>query len=490
MESFSVYQDIRNRTGGEIYLGVVGPVRTGKSTFIRRFMETSVLPLVKDEALREEMRDELPQGAQGKTIMTTEPKFVPAKAVELSLDEQTRCKVRLIDCVGFMIEGVEGHQENGKERMVHTPWFDTEVSFQKAATIGTEKVIHDHATLGVVMTTDGSFTEISRQNYEPAEEETVRQLKKIGKPFVMILNTRRPYASETTELVQELRQKYDVTVVPMNVEQMHEKDVEELLEQLLYEFPITRWYFSTPEWTQTLTEESEVLSSFLATARGILDSCHSMRDIRTQLPSTGEGLVTEVVKKQVEPAKGEVTLEFVIPGKCYYEYVTQLTKEEVKNEAELLELLKDLSAQKGRLKQLSEAYEGVGQKGYGVLTPRLSEIAIDQPELVKHGNKYGIRIKAFSPSVHLIRANIETEIAPIIGSKEQAEDLLNYMVKEGKAKEDFLNINIFGKTVGELIEDGMRTKIAMMDEESQLKLQESMEKIVNDLNGGMVCIII
>lgn len=488
--NFSVYDDIRKRAGGEIYLGVVGPVRTGKSTFIKRFMESSVLPLLTDEVVRQETRDELPQAAQGKTIMTTEPKFVPAKAAEIPLDEQTTCKIRLIDCVGFMIEGAEGHLEEGKERMVRTPWFDTEVPFSEAARIGTEKVIHEHATLGVVVTTDGSFTGIMREAYEPAEEETVRQLKKIGKPFVMILNTSHPYSEDTRSLSDELRKKYDVTVLPMNVEHLTEVNAKELLEQLLYEFPVTRWYFETPEWTRTLTEDSEVMTSLFDTAKAVLRDYRSMRQLRTVASLPGLGLVDQVEKRKADPANGEVTLNLSLPKECYFNHISELAGEEIESEAQLLALLQKLSAEKRRVQKLSDAYTNVTQKGYGVMTPQLSEITLEKPELIKHGNKYGIRMKAYSPSIHLIKANIETEIAPIVGSKEQAEGLLSYMRKEGAKKEDFLNVNIFGKSVGELVEDGMRTKIAMMDEESQMKLQESMEKIVNDLNGGMVCIII
>ncbi|MBE5905259.1 MAG: stage IV sporulation protein A [Lachnospiraceae bacterium] len=488
--NFSVYQDIRMRTNGEIYLGVVGPVRTGKSTFIKRFMEACVLPFLTDEVGRQEAIDELPQAAQGKTIMTTEPKFVPAKAAEIVLDEQTKCRVRLVDCVGFMIDGVEGHMENGTERMVHTPWFDSEIPFSKAARVGTQKVIHEHATLGIVMTTDGSFTDIPRMAYEVAEEETVQELKKIGKPFVVVLNTNHPYAEETKTLAKTLRERYQVTVVPMNVEQFSQKDGQELLETLLYEFPIMRWYFEIPEWTRTLPEENEVMESLLKTGRQMIQHMQVMNQVMGKEPISGEGLVSEVRKKEINPAGGEVVFTLLVPQSCYYGYISNLTGETIAGEAELLNLLVELSSQKKRVSSLAEAFDNVHRKGYGVMKPQLSEITLKEPQLVKHGNKYGIKIKAFSPSVHLIKANIETEIAPIVGSREQAEGLLAYMKEEGKEKSDFLNINIFGKTVGELVEEGMQRKIAMMDEESQRKLMESMEKIVNDLNGGMVCIII
>ncbi|SFP96800.1 stage IV sporulation protein A [Lachnospiraceae bacterium XBB1006] len=488
--NFSVYQDIRMRTNGEIYLGVVGPVRTGKSTFIRRFMESLVLPFVVEGTQIAEMTDELPQAAQGKTIMTTEPKFVPAKAAELTLGEQAHCKVRLIDCVGFMVDGVEGHLENGVERMVHTPWFDSEVPFSKAARIGTEKVIHEHATVGIVMTTDGSFSEITRSAYEAAEEEIVQELKQIGKPFLIVLNSNHPFAEETVNLAKVLTKKYQVSVLPMNILQFGQKDGQELLEKLLYEFPIVRWHFEIPEWTRLLPEDHRVMQALLKTARKRMQSMRVMNQVLADdIPLEGE-LVSEIRKNMVNPATGEVDVRLCVPQSCYYEYISELTGETIANEGELVHLLVELSEGKQQVNSLAEAFEHVHRKGYGVVKPQLSEIMLSEPQLMKHGNKFGIRIKAYSPSIHLIKANIETEIAPIVGSREQAEGLLSYMREEGKDKQAFLNINIFGKTVGELVEDGIGQKIAMMDEDSQQKLMESMEKIVNDLNGGMVCIII
>ncbi|MGN0170564.1 MAG: stage IV sporulation protein A [Lachnospiraceae bacterium] len=486
---WELYQDIRQRTNGEIFIGVVGPVRTGKSTFIKRFMELCVLPFIDDEATYNQTQDELPQAAQGKTIMTTEPKFVPAKAVEIALDENTRFRVRLIDCVGFMVQGVEGHMEDGKERMVHTPWFDTEVPFTKAARIGTEKVIHEHATLGIVMTTDGSITGIDRTNYEPAEKETVMQLKKMGKPFLIVLNCEKPFSEHARELASRLKKEYQVDVLPMNVEQMSKDDAFNLLQNLLYEFPVTRIFFQIPRWTQTLDTDQKVYQDLLQNARKLMEKHKTMSGLQ-EMEYQPEGLVEEIHKRKTDLAKGEILFEFKLPERCYYENISELTGEKIDGEYELIELLRALARSKAMFDKVADAYTSVSQRGYGVVIPGLEEIDIEEPQLVKHGNKYGIRIKAYSPSIHFIRANVETEIAPIIGTKEQAEGLLDYMKQGRESQEGFLNVNIFGKTVGELVEDGIKTKIAMMDEESQMKLQETMQKIVNDSNGGMVCIII
>ena len=486
---WELYQDIRQRTNGEIFIGVVGPVRTGKSTFIKRFMELCVLPFMEDETAYSQTLDELPQAAQGKMIMTTEPKFVPAKAATIAMDENTKFRVRLIDCVGFMVQGVEGHLEDGKERMVHTPWFDTEVPFTKAARIGTEKVIHEHATLGIVMTTDGSFTGIDRASYEPAERETVQQLKKIGKPFLLVLNCEKPYSESTRELAERLKKEYQVDVLPMNVEQMSKEDACNLLQNLLYEFPVTRILFQIPRWAQTLELDHRVYQDLLGNARNLMEKYRAMSSMK-EGEVKPEGLVEEIHKRKADLAKGEILFELKLPERCYYENISELTGEQIEGEYELIELLKQLTKSKAVFDKVADAFTAVSQKGYGVVMPQLSEIEIEEPQLVKHGNKYGIRIKAYSPSIHFIKANVETEIAPIIGTKEQAEGLLEYMKQGRESQEGFLNVNIFGKTVGELVEDGMKTKIAMMDEESQMKLQETMQKIVNDSNGGMVCIII
>ncbi len=488
-QEFHLYNDMKERTKGEIYIGVVGPVRTGKSTFIRRFMELCVLPYLEDEAMLMRATDELPQAAQGKTVMTTEPKFIPAKAAEIFIDEDTKIDVRLVDCVGYMVNGAQGHMENGEERMVMTPWFDMEIPFTKAARIGTQKVIREHATLGVVVTTDGSITDLPREAYVDAEKETITELKNIGKPFVIVLNSKRPFSDATRQLAELMEKEYETTVLPINVEQMRKEDMMTVLETLLYEFPVTRISFFIPKWTMTLPAEHKVKECLIRYARQIMQQATTMKSMRDKKFEPGE-FINQISRNKMDYASGEIEFEMELPEEYYYENISELTGEKISGEYELIQLIKNLATQKQTYTTVEDAMNQVTRNGYGVITPQLSEIEIDEPQIVKHGNKYGIRLRAIAPSIHLIRANIETEIAPIIGTKEQAEGLIDY-IKAGKnTSEGMWSTNIFGKSVGELVEDGIRDKIRLMDEESQVKLQETMQKIVNDSNGGMVCIII
>lgn len=490
-QEFHLYKDMKERTGGEIYIGVVGPVRTGKSTFIRRFMELCVIPYLEDESVVSRTTDELPQAAQGKTVMTTEPKFIPAKAAKIRIDEDSEIAVRLIDCVGYMVEGAQGHLENGEERMVMTPWYDVEIPFTKAARIGTQKVIREHSTLGVVLTSDGSITDLPREAYVQAEKETIQELKGIGKPFVVILNSKRPFSDAVRQLTETLSKEYQTTVLPINVEQMRKEDMLHVLETLLCEFPVTKVSFYIPRWTFTLPAEHKVKKCLIEHAKKVLEKATSMRAMEeSDYGVQPEDYVSRIQRKGMNYALGEIDMEMEVPEKYYYENISDLTGEEIRGEYELIQLIKSLAAQRKTFESVSDAMNQVARQGYGVITPQLTEIEMEEPQLVKHGSKYGIRLKAVSPSIHLIRANIETEIAPIIGTKEQAEGLIEY-IREGKNSEDGVwSTNIFGKSVGELVEDGIRDKIRFMDEESQMKLQETMQKIVNDSNGGMVCIII
>ena len=488
--TYDMYQDISQRTNGEIYIGVIGSVRSGKSTFIKRFMELMVLPFMEDTHEKERAMDELPQSAQGNTIMTTEPKFVPKEAAEIRLSADAKVKVRLIDCVGYMAEGANGHMENGVERMVKTPWFDYEIPFTKAAEIGTRKVIKDHATIGIVMTSDGSFTDISRENYEKAEEKTVAELKSIGKPFVIILNSQRPYSEETGKLVKEMEEKYHVTVMALNCEQLHKDDINHILKGILFEFPIAKISFYTPRWVEMLKPENRIKANIIQNAKKILDDLSIIKDAYNYESAPEEDYISEIKMESMNLQNGNVTLKVILDEKYYYENISELTGVEVSSEYQLISLLQELSEKKKEFEKVADAISSVKQKGYGVVTPELTDITMEEPVLIRHGNKFGVKMKAVSPSIHMIKANIETEIAPIVGSEEQANDLINYL-KEGQQKEEGVwNTNIFGKSGGELMEDGIHSKIAMMDDESQMKLQESMQKIVNDTNGGLVCIII
>ena len=432
MDNFDVYSDIKARTNGEIYIGVVGPVRTGKSTFIKRFMELMVLPEMVDEHQKTQTRDELPQSAAGKTIMTTEPKFIPKEAAEIRLGDEIEAKVRLIDCVGFMVEGAAGHIENDEERLVKTPWFEYEIPFTKAAEIGTRKVINDHSTIGVVITTDGTIGELKRPNYIAAEERTITELKELGKPFIVLLNSVRPYSDETTALAKDMREKYGVTVMPVNCEQLKKDDVYHILERVLKEFPVTEMDFYIPKWLEILPASHWLKSQIIQAAKDMVKKVTHMKDITS-----------------------------------------------------------DLAKMRAEYEKVNQAMSQVRLKGYGVVTPERSEIILDEPEVIKHGNKYGVKMRAEAPSINLIKAHIQTEIAPIVGSEQQAEDLIAYIKENARESEEGIwNTNIFGKSIEQIVEDGISAKVSQLTEDCQLKLQDTLQKIINDSNGGMICIII
>ena len=490
MDSFQVYRDMKARTGGEIYIGVVGPVRTGKSTFIKRFMDLLVLPNMTDEHAKERTKDELPQSASGTVIMTTEPKFVPKEAATVKISDDVEVKIRLIDCVGFMVEGASGHMENDTERQVKTPWFEYEIPFTKAASIGTQKVIHDHATIGFVVTTDGSITDLPRENYISAEEKTVKELKSIGKPFIILLNCRKPYTEEARALKEELEEKYGASVVPVNCEQLKSEDIGEIMRQVLYEFPITEVEFYVPKWVEMLSRDHRIKQDLLETVRGIMDGLDEIRSIVSRKAESDSPYISSIAVDQIRMDTGCVQIRIQYEQKYYYEVLSEMTGADIKGEYELITTVKELSSMKDELSRIRDAFADVKLKGYGVVSPAKEDIKLEEPAIIKQGSKYGVKIRSEAPSIHMIRANIETEIAPIVGNEKQAEDLAEYIKKESASPEGVWGTNIFGKSVEELVMDGMRNKIAMINDESQQKLQDTMQKIVNDMNGGMVCIII
>lgn len=490
MDSFQLYKDMKARTNGEIYIGVVGPVRTGKSTFIKRFMDLLVLPKIADEPTKERTRDELPQSASGTTIMTTEPKFVPKEAAEIQLAEDVDVKVRLIDCVGFMVEGASGHIEKDTERQVKTPWFEYEIPFTKAAAIGTQKVIHDHSTIGIVVTTDGSIGNLPRENYVAAEEKTVQELRSIGKPFVMILNCKKPYTEEAKALREELEAKYQVSVLNINCEQMKEEDIHNILRQILFEFPISEVEFFIPKWVEMLSREHPIKQELVRVVRDVMTNLKDIRSAAAGIPECDSDYIEKIQIEKIEMDSGKVRIQVQFDQKFYYEVLSELTGTSIKGEYELISVMKELAAMKTEYIQIKDAFSDVKMKGYGVVSPKREEIHLEEPVIIKQGNKFGVKIRSEAPSIHMIRANIETEIAPIVGSEQQAQDLVDYIQAESETEEGVWATNIFGKSVEELVMDGMRNKIVRINEESQVKLQDTMQKIVNESNGGLVCIII
>ena len=490
MEVFNIYRDIQARTNGEIYLGIVGPVRTGKSTFIKRFMDLLVLPKMENEHSRQRTRDELPQSASGKTIMTTEPKFVPKEAAEISMMDDVKVKVRLIDCVGYMVDGAGGHMENNEERKVKTPWFEYEIPFTKAATIGTQKVIHDHATIGIVITTDGSICDLKREAYMAAEEKTIRELQSIGKPFVVLVNSRKPYSEAAKEVEDEIQERYGVTAMTVNCEQLREEDIHRIMEKILFEFPISEVQFYIPKWVEMLPREHKVKADLIQNMKGIMKSLAEIKDAVGGIGPCESEYMSECKLDKVEMDTGCVKIRIQVPERFYYEMLSDMTGMDISSEYELVRTMKDMSVMKQEYDEVKDAMESVKMKGYGVVSPKKEEIQLEEPTIIKQGNKFGVKIHSEAPSIHLIRANIETEIAPIVGSEQQANDLVRYIKENSETEGGIWATNIFGKSIEDLVTDGMRNKIATINDESQMKLQDTMQKIVNDSNGGMVCIII
>ncbi|WP_099467963.1 stage IV sporulation protein A [Konateibacter massiliensis] len=489
-KEFNLYKDIQMRTGGEIYIGVVGPVRTGKSTFIKRFMDLMVLPNMDNEHSRQRTQDELPQSAAGKTIMTTEPKFIPKEAANIKLADDVNVDVRLIDCVGYMVDGATGHIEDNEERMVKTPWFDYEIPFTQAAELGTKKVINDHSTIGIVITCDGSFGELPRENYGKPEEKTIMELKKLGKPFIVLVNSQKPYSEDTINLTKNISEKYKVTTMAVNCEQLRREDINKILESILYEFPVSEIEFYIPKWAEMLPADHKIKADLISKIKDTIRPIRMIRDANNESLQMDSEYIKRLKVDAISMATGVIKVIIEIFDKFYYEIISDMTGTQIDGEYQMIAMLKELAKMKKEYVKVLGAIDSVRQRGYGVVTPDQSEIVLEEPVLIKHGNKFGVKIKAESPSIHMIRANIETEIAPIVGSEAQAEDLIKFIKNTNNSEEGIWKANIFGKSVEQLVEDGINSKIAQMSDESQLKLQETMQKIVNDSNGGLVCIII
>lgn len=492
MDNLEIYEDIRARTEGDIYVGVVGPVRTGKSTFIKNFMDLLVLPNIQNNYKKERARDELPQSAAGRTIMTTEPKFVPNEAVEITIGENLKLKTRLVDCVGYLVNDALGYMEEDIPRMVKTPWAEEEMPFEEAAEIGTRKVIAEHSTIGILVTTDGSITEIERSEYVEAEERVVRELKELNKPFVIVMNTNNPYGIDTQNLAKDLEEKYGVAVIPTDCVNLNNEDVNNIFGKILYEFPIERVNISMPAWVDGLNNEHSLKQELFAEIKNGFTNIKTVKSVYS-VPQKIERteIITKTTVEKIDLGTGTVTMQIELKDELFYKILTEITGVEISSEADLFGTIGKLASVKKEYDKISMALQEVKQKGYGIVMPSMEELILDEPEMVKQGSRFGVKLKAKAPSIHMIRADIETEVSPIVGSEKQSEELVNFLLSEFES--DPLKIwesNIFGKNLHELVNEGLQNKLYRMPEDAQEKLQETLERIINEGSGGLICIIL
>ena len=492
MENLEIYQNIASRTDGDIYVGVVGPVRTGKSTFIKKFMELLVLPNIENEYKKERAIDELPQSASGRTIMTTEPKFIPNEAVEITIGDNLKLKARLVDCVGYLVNNALGYLENDVPRMVKTPWSDEEIPFELAAEIGTKKVIEEHSTIGVLVTTDGTITDIARADYIEAEERVVRELKAINKPFLIILNSSEPYSDYTMELSKKLEEKYGVSVLPTDCANMTLEDMNGIFSRILYEFPVDRININFPRWVEGLSEEHWLKKQLYSEIKENLGSIRKIKEFRRGIGGmSNSDIVVGVDLKEIQLGNGSITLTINLKEELFYKVLTEILGEEVKNEGDMFKIISELAGVKKEYDKMAYAIHEVKEKGYGIVTPTMDELELEEPEMLKQGSRFGIKLKAKAPSIHMIRADIETEVAPIVGSEKQSEELVNYLLSEFESDpKKIWESNIFGKSLHELVNEGLQNKLTRMPEDAQGKIQETLERIINEGSGGLICIIL
>lgn len=492
MEQRNIYKDIADRTQGDIYIGVVGPVRTGKSTLIKRFMDTLVVPNIEDDARRDRAVDELPQSAAGRTIMTTEPKFIPEEAVEIELPGNARFRVRMIDCVGYIVPGSLGYIEGDQPRMVKTPWYDHEIPFNMAAEIGTRKVISEHSTIGLVVTTDGSISDIAREEYEEAEERVVNELKEINKPFIILLNCTYPNTNNAAALAESLMEKYSVPVIPVNCLDLTEEEIRQILAQVLFEFPVKEISVDLPRWISNLTPDHWLRSKVYASVQSSAAKVTHIRDVNRLVKELcGCEYIENARIAEMDLASGSARISVTMQQELFYKVLTESTGLEIANEQELMGCITQLSQIKGKYERIRGALEEVEATGYGIVMPTLEELTLEEPEIVKQGGRYGVKLKASAPSIHMMRANITTEVAPIVGSESQSEELVMYLLKEFEENPSQIwESNIFGKSLHELVNEGLHNKLYRMPSEARLKLQETIEKVINEGCSGLICIIL
>lgn len=491
MDKMEIIKNISSRTGGEIYLGVVGGVRTGKSTFIKKVIENLVVPYIEDEYEKKRALDEIPQSSGGKTIMTIEPKFVPTSAAKITIDDFT-CSMRLIDCVGYVINNAKGAEDENGPRMVKTPWYDEEIPFVEAAEVGTEKVIKDHSTIGIVMTTDGSIGEFDRSDYLDAENRVITELKEIGKPFIVVLNTTHPTLPDTERLAQSLKEEYGVPVLPISVETMTDKDITNILREALYEFPIVEVKVDMPEWIAILNSKHEVKKKYIESIKESVVEVDKLRDIDN---ITSHFLDNEYIEKaylsNVDPSNGEVTITLDAPSELYNNVLTDIIKIDVKNKAELLSLFQEYNEAKVEYDQIKYALKMAKQTGYGVASPTLADMKLDTPEIIKQGSRYGVKLKAVAPSIHMIRVDVNSTFEPIIGSELQSKELINYLMRDYEvAPQNIWKSEIFGRSLDVIVQEGIQSKISLMPENIRFKLAQTLSKIVNKGSNNLIAIVI
>ena len=492
MENTKLYQDIAKRTDGDIYVGVVGPVRTGKSTFIKKFMDLLVIPNIDNEYKKNRAKDELPQSAGGKTIMTTEPKFVPNEAIEITLDNQLKFKTRLVDCVGYLVDNAIGYLEDDMPRMVKTPWSDEEIPFEKAAEIGTKKVIEEHSTIGILITTDGTVTDIPREDYIKAEERVVAELKAINKPFVILLNSAEPNSDYTQELANKLSQKYNNSVIPINCADLNLDDINNIFSKVLYEFPVNRIAIKFPKWIDGLSSSHPLKKQLLDEIKNAFSDVLVLKDISSCTSSiSSTDIISKTNLENIQLGTGNVNIKIELKDELFYKILSEITGVQIDNEGDLFSIISTLSSTKQKYDKIAYALEEVNAKGYGIVTPSIDELVLEEPEMVKQGSRFGVKLKATAPSIHMIKTNVTTEVSPIVGSEKQSEELVNYLLSgfENDPKQIWES-NIFGKSLHELVNEGLQTKLSKMPEDAQIKLQETLERIVNEGSGGLICIIL
>lgn len=492
MDKFDIYKDIAERTDGDIYIGVVGPVRTGKSTFIKRFMDLLVLPNIENRYKKERANDELPLSGSGKTIMTTEPKFVPNEAIELTLKDNIKFRVRMVDCVGYLVSGALGHEEGNVPRMVTTPWYEKEIPFEEAAEIGTKKVITDHSTIGIVVTTDGSITSIERSSYISAEERVISELKELGKPFIILLNSTHPNLDSTIALRENLEEKYDVPVIAVDCLNMDIQNINNMLEKILLEFPIKEININLPGWVEGLPKDNWIKDKIIGTLKDIIKNIHKLREMDVAVEDFGSlDIISSAKISEIKLGEGIVNLDMQVDNSLFYNVLKELTGYSIRGEHQILSLISKLSLCKREYDKLEVAIKDAREVGYGVVHPSLEEMELEEPEVFKQGNQFGVKLRAKAPSLHMIRADITTEVSPLIGTERQSEELLNYFLSEFESDpKKIWESNLFGKSLYDLVKEQLQSKLNMMPEDARSKMQRTLQKIVDDGSGGLICIII